>query len=1393
MALIPKDLHSLDVDTRTVADAMVLLWTWRPRTAVYELIQKWGLKNHAGKAFTQMAVKDAWEQLRRAGLLVEHSRRQGYAQLHDKIRGQVYRELLTRHPIAELRSALHRSANYDPSRSHYGWPLWEDADTIAILRLAVFSGAPISDLEAMQKEISGRNDWGTIFYAACMEAFDPVLMDRVTPEWRWRMATGALGNLCQRVDPEHLPFFHWTMEQVKTGREAIPGPLRLQLAEVLLHRGEFSQMVDVLKPIEKDAAADVLRAGIRIQQGQWAPAQAEMEAAFKILRKAMGIRTRLLPYSLTWIYPLSLLAQQPPKHLDLARKFCLGEAGLRTPSAHDFWGIWVHAVNVRLGDATLEPDAFQAFTRIQHPWVHFERAILRAWLRPELRAPTAHFTPDSDHATAVTNARKAFQDCGFTWLDAQLAAAEKAFRNEDPGISFFVTGGQESWRNVLTSLQSLATDIALTPDAHETRLLWSVHLGPQGTVETIEPLEQKRGQRGWGKPKAISLAKIAGNERLAPWDAQVIRAIRKNPHFARSFWLDRAAALIALIGHPGVILQENPDILVDVVEGTPEITVSREGDRYVMRVEPMLQRDGNEAAHGYGLSSDEKREWDALRLITVLRDSPQRLRVIRLTPAQRRAAQLIADRLILPADAQPELQQTLQVLASHFQVQSDHAQAAREIPAESQLRAELSPVGDGLMLRLVVAPLGAEGPRFMPGHGHQQVMAAIKGETVGTRRQLGLEKDYLNAVLDALPFLPPPGRADIVCEWVVDDPEEALNLVERLPHLEAVAAIDWPRGKPVRVQTIDVPHLKVAVGSSQDWFSVKGTVTLHEGLVLDLKTLMEAAQGNSRFIPMGEGIYAALTRELRERLNDLAAVAEPEKKGGLRVPPLAASWLDDLLAGTSAEMDGGFRDRIKQLQAAQGLQSELPTNLQATLRPYQEEGYLWAMRLAEAGFGACLADDMGLGKTLQAIAVLLARASSGPALVVAPTSVCGNWRAELERFAPSLHVMFYGAGDRSTILETAGPRDVVIVSYTLLQQAQTQFAARRWYSVVVDEAQAIKNATTKRSLALFDLQADFRLALSGTPVENRLTELWSILRFCNPGLLGPLSRFNERFAVTIERDRNRDAQRLLRRLVAPFILRRAKSQVLQDLPPRTEMTLTLTPDPEEAAHYEALRRQALAESENALQSGENQAQFHILAQLTRLRRSACDPRLVSPDLGIVGGKVKAFAELAAELAENGHKTLVFSQFVDFLTLLRAPLDDANIAYQYLDGGTPAAERDRRVAAFQAGEGHLFLISLKAGGFGLNLTAADYVIIADPWWNPAAEDQAAGRAHRIGQHRPVTVYRLVTQGTLEEKIIALHHEKRALAEGVLTDGGEGATLPSSDELLSLMRETHMPKS
>ncbi|HEX7638784.1 MAG TPA: DEAD/DEAH box helicase, partial [Burkholderiaceae bacterium] len=493
-----------------------------------------------------------------------------------------------------------------------------------------------------------------------------------------------------------------------------------------------------------------------------------------------------------------------------------------------------------------------------------------------------------------------------------------------------------------------------------------------------------------------------------------------------------------------------------------------------------------------------------------------------------------------------------------------------------------------------------------------------------------------------------------------------------------------------------------------------------------------------------------------------------------------------------------LREALQRLRAVGASDEMAPAGLQATLRPYQREGLRWLRLLGELGLGACLADDMGLGKTLQAIAVLLARAANGPALVVVPTSLVGNWRSECARFAPSLRVHVYAeqgpAGERARAVEALGRQDVLLVSYPMLQIDEAAFTARDWATLVLDEAQAIKNAAAKRSQAVFALRAAFRLAMSGTPIENRLAELWSVMRACNPGLLGSQARFNERFANLIERQDDRAARRTLRRLVAPFILRRTKAEVLADLPPRTELVLEVRGDETEQAHYEALRREALVAAEKSLEGdGAGQAHLNILAGLTRLRRAACDPRLVTPTLARPGAKVQAFAELAAELVANGHKALVFSQFVDFLALLREPLDAAGIRHQYLDGSTPAAERTRRVEAFQAGEGDLFLISLKAGGFGLNLTVADYVVIADPWWNPAAEDQASGRAHRIGQRRPVTVYRLVNMGTLEERILALHQSKRELAEGVLAAEADGPVAPPmARELLALMRADELPE-
>ncbi len=1367
---------------------MALLWTERPRTTVYELLRQLGVRSASGKAFTQESVKLSQQDLNRTGLLVEQPHRPGYSRLNDATRAALYRELLDHTPVEMLRAALHRTDSYHPNQETYGWPLWDLAATVAVVRLEMFAGTGAARLAEIQSLASRVHDWANVLHAACYEAFDGALFERITPTWRWGLADRALAELCRSWGLEMLPILDWVLHELDAERAGMPEYLRLRVAEVLLHRGEAERVMAWLAG-EDGGAADAIRAAVQAQQGRWAEAQAAFEAAFKKRQTETGARKRLLPETLAWLYPLALLAQQMPRHLELARKFCAAESGSRNPPPADRWGVWVHAIAARLGDATLDKRALDLASSDRHlVGMHdFWRCLLRAWLGVE----AVGGSPDSGpkRAAGIAALRERLRVCGFAWLEAQLVAAEAVFAGGDAPERFFILGRQESWRSVLASLEALGAESSTAGDASSTRTIWSIGVNKQGGIEEIEPLEQKRGRRGWGRPKPLALAKVAKNQKLDPWDAKVARAIRRNPRHAGRHTLDRAAAILALIGHPAVVMRDAPETTVDVVEGVPELEVARKGEGYVLRVTPQLRAgpDPDDYQRDYYFDEEERRELEALRYITVTRDSPQRIRVIRLTPAQRRAAQLVSGRFSVPAGAQSELQQALRSLAGHFQVQSDHLEAAREVVAESRLRAELAPAGDGLLLRLVVAPLGPEGPRLMPGSGRARVMAAVKGETAGAQRDLGAERAHLDSVLAAIDFLDPPAPGDLACEWVVDEPDRALAMVEALPQLPAVQAVDWPRGQSVRVITVASAQLAVTVRSSRDWFKVEGRAQLDEGLVLELEGLLAAAAGSSRFLPMGKGVYAALTRELREKLADLAAVAEADA-GGLRVPQLAAAWLEDVLEGVLADTDAGFLHKLERLRAAHETLPALPVGLQAELRPYQEDGYVWAMRLAQAGFGACLADDMGLGKTIQALGVLLARAGGGPALVVAPTSVCGNWLAETERFAPTLHASIYGEGDRAATVESAGPRDVVIVSYALMLQAQAAFGSRTWHTLVADEAQAIKNAAAKRSLALSELPSDFRMALSGTPIENRLADLWSIMRFCNPGLLGTLSRFNERFATPIERGRDRDAQRILRRLIAPFVLRRTKSQVLQELPPRTELVLSISPEAAEAAHYEALRRMAVAAAESAAANEPGgQAHLHILAQLTRLRRAACDPRLTSPDLGIVGAKVRAFSELAAELAANGHKALVFSQFVDFLTLLRAPLDEAGIRYQYLDGATPAGERTRRITAFQAGEGDLFLISLKAGGFGLNLTAADYVVITDPWWNPAAEDQAMGRAHRIGQSRPVTVYRLVRKGTLEESIVALHNDKRALAEGVLAEGGEGAVLPSAAELIGLMRQ------
>ena len=556
----------------------------------------------------------------------------------------------------------------------------------------------------------------------------------------------------------------------------------------------------------------------------------------------------------------------------------------------------------------------------------------------------------------------------------------------------------------------------------------------------------------------------------------------------------------------------------------------------------------------------------------------------------------------------------------------------------------------------------------------------------------------------------------------------------------------------------------------------------------ELLSLLEVSP-QSRFLEIDEGQFIALSEAFRHQLDELQGLSTPTKGKSVRFHQLAAPALEELVEQSNCDIDDAWRSLRTRLEDAQTFRAELPSTLRAELRPYQLDGFRWLAQVSHWGVGACLADDMGLGKTVEALALLLHRASGGPALVVAPTSVVTNWVEEAQRFAPTLNLISY-AGTvkaRGRILCELAPFDVVVITYGLLQNDLERLADIEWHNVVLDEAQNIKNAATKRAQATRRLSAQFRLATTGTPIQNNLMDLHSLFNFLNPGLLGYAAQFRTRFQLPIERDGDAEVRARLRRLINPFVLRRTKTEVLDDLPSRTEITLHVELSPPEATLYEVLRRKAVEDLEASKEkSSTGSRHLQVLAHLTKLRLACCHPKLVQNSAEFGSAKLTMFAETLTELLENHHKVLVFSQFVMHLKIIEAYLEETGVSFHYLDGKTPLKTRARRIAEFQNGTGDVFLISLKAGGTGLNLTAADYVIHMDPWWNPAVEDQASDRAHRIGQTRPVTIYRLVTTGTVEEQIVNLHHKKRDLADRLL-EGTDAPTRLNAAELLELLHE------
>jgi SNF2 family DNA or RNA helicase len=469
-----------------------------------------------------------------------------------------------------------------------------------------------------------------------------------------------------------------------------------------------------------------------------------------------------------------------------------------------------------------------------------------------------------------------------------------------------------------------------------------------------------------------------------------------------------------------------------------------------------------------------------------------------------------------------------------------------------------------------------------------------------------------------------------------------------------------------------------------------------------------------------------------------------------------ASW-DDTFARARAEL--ARFDGIEPIDP--------PAEFTGTLRGYQREGLGWLVFLQRFGFGGCLADDMGLGKTVMVLALLAMRRNADasehrPSLVVAPRSVVFNWQQEAHRFTPGLRVLEYTGGGRTSMRARFNEYDVILTTYGTLRRDAAALAETPFDYVVLDEAQAIKNAASVSAKTTRVLNARHRLALSGTPIENHLGELWSLFEFLNPGLLSTAPAFARAGAG---RQMDDDTVAMLARGLRPFILRRTKDQVARELPARTEQTLYCDLERPQRALYDDLRdhyRRTLLASSN----GVGRAKLQILEALLRLRQAACHPGLIDKRRsGHASAKLDMLVPRIAEAVSEGHKTLVFSQFTSLLAILRARLDEAGITYEYLDGRT--RDREARVERFQQDPNcPLFLISLKAGGVGLNLTAAEYVFLLDPWWNPAVEAQAIDRAHRIGQTRQVFAYRLIARDTVEERVLELQAQKRGLADAIL---------------------------
>ncbi|WP_404358523.1 DEAD/DEAH box helicase [Methylotuvimicrobium sp. KM1] len=1403
-SLLLEKYQNLTGSDKAIMQFLAVCHSYETATVIAQNLSNLGIRNDQGKSFTAVSIKPVLVALKNNQLLEVQAGKSGYRcnrllaepiarQLVDDQQFERYASLFEQ-PTPIAKKSFYANQDHCLRDARISFHRGDYAQSNQCLS--------IGNLYYYKYQLPDQID---VYLSWLLNPMDIAWFKRRNPQLIHDL-TGFIG-LHQLVYLYHDPdIFNFLAEYASGDADALLLKMAPRIyAELLLLRGDW----DILSQRITDSGDPELQAvsaALAFLKGDFAGAIAQYETALKLIRKITGKKTVYF-YGLAGIfYPLAILKCRDARdkklttllaqaiklngfwancyrYLEIFQKFLQGDLGQRDNA---------------MFHNKIDPlskgydDNGESQSAIEYPkLILLFRLLVRSWMTD---------TPLSgDPVVSLETVQNLYQrlaDNGYRWPAAELAKLSERAQTlpSKPWDSGFLEGrpvtladlfaSRPDWDLALDALLGLGNtgqQSGAVQTEKPTRMVWLVNFQEKYKSVSIEPREQKQQAKGgWSKGRAVALKRLHSERNsfdyLSEHDLRICSTVK--PYIESSSWYGGSTYYefsekmpLALVGHPLLFWSDSPDVRVEAIKGEPELRVSKaKGGKIKITFTPEPSHQQN---------------------IIISKETPTRLKVIELTADHHKIYQLLGPKgLEVPVTAQERVLQTLTGISGLLTVQSDiggSSSTAEQVEADATPRLHLLPLGEGLKASLLIRPFSTSGAYYQPGHGGASVFTEIDGKPLQAKRDLKLEKMRCEEVLSACSALAEAERDD-GGEYLLEDPEHCLELLLQVQSLPPDRVLlEWPEGVKFRLLEHSTGSgFSMQIKRDNDWFALQGELQVNEDTVIDIRQLL-GLLGNrqGRFLQLQDGQFIALTDEFRRRLDDLKAYADLTGKK-VRINPLAALTLEDWQDEAGFKADKHWQAHMQRLKAAREFQPVVPSTFQAELRDYQADGYNWLARLAQWGVGACLADDMGLGKTIQALALLVDKAPNGPSLIIAPTSVCMNWESEALRFAPTLNPILFGSGDRQRKLDNLGAYDLLICSYGLLQQEQAAEMLSKipFQIAILDEAQAIKNIATRRSQGAMNLQAEFRVIMTGTPLENHLGELWNLFRFINPGLLGSLEQFNKRFAGPIERDRSQEARQQLKKLIQPFILRRTKTQVLQELPPKTEIPVYVEMSGEEMAFYEALRRESL-EILNSTDSQAGAKHLQILAAITKLRRSCCNTRLANADIALPSSKLAAFGEIVDELLDNKHKALVFSQFVDHLQLIKDYIEHRGIGYQYLDGSTQAKERKKRVDAFQRGEGELFLISLKAGGVGLNLTAADYVIHMDPWWNPAVEDQASDRAHRMGQQRPVTIYRMIAKNTIEEKIVALHSHKRDLADSLLK-GADISGKMSVDALLDLMR-------